>query len=96
MQRKRDLIKYTFKPGMIPQDEKYHLHKIGTLKKGHSGKLAGWIHWTWGMQFPTGKLDKNKQYDVYVSLKITGPAYVRGSSSPSAVMCDKVVFAERD
>lgn len=95
MARKRDLIKFTFKPGSVPQDENYHLHKIGTLKKGHSGKLAGWIHPSWGLQFPAQKLNPAKEYDVYVSLKLIGPAYVKGSAKPSAVFCDMAVFVEK-
>ncbi len=95
MAKKRDLIKFTFKPGTVPQDEKYHLHKIGILKKGHSGKLAGWIHSSWGLQFPPHKLDPAKDYEVYVSLKMTGPAYVKGSTKPSAVFCDYAIFVEK-
>ena len=95
MSKKRDLIKYTFKPGKMPQDEKYHLHKIGTLKKGHSGNLAGWIHPSWRLQFPASKLSPMKEYDIHVSLKLTGPAYVKDSKSPSAIYCDMVIFAEK-
>ncbi len=95
LSRKRDAVKFVFKPNMIPQDEKYHLYKIGTLWKGHSGKLAGWIHWSWLLQFPADKLDPGKEYDIHVSLKLCGPAYVPGSKAPSSVTCDKVIFVEK-
>ena len=95
MGTKRDLIKFTFKSGTVPQDEKFHLHRIGILRKGNSGKLAGWIHPSWGLQFPAHKLDPAKEYEVYVSLKMTGAAYVKGSVKPSAVFCDYVIFVEK-
>lgn len=75
-------------------DEKYHLYKIGNWKM-LSGTIL-WLHWTWYFQMspkdaymPT----PDYPYDVFVSIKLTGPAYVKGSKNNDGIFVDRIILA---
>ena len=83
----------------IPRDEKYHFYHLGTARLGPDSVV--WAHGTWLL---TCVLDKAYQladgidpsindWDVYVSLKFTGPSYVEGSENEDAVWMDRVILA---
>ena len=78
----------------IPQDEKYHLYKIGRWFLVDGSRI--WGHWTWHFQFrPRTAYTATPDYmnDVYISLKFTGPAYVKGSGKPNAIFVDRIIVA---
>jgi len=86
-------------PQEVPQDGKYHLFKIGrkTIKKG----MVVWGHASYNLGV---KLDwpgigeaqgpKANTWDVYISLKVKGPAYVRGSTDRNEVWMDRVLLVK--
>jgi hypothetical protein len=39
-------------------------------------------------------LPKQKMYDVYVSIKLEGPAYVPGSAKESSFSIDRIILVE--
>lgn len=100
---KKVLCKKVLKPEEIAQDEKYHLINIG--KYIMPGKIASyqmWGHATWrmGLTRLISNLwhpdDVGTVYDVYVSAKLTGPAYVKNSGKENAAYVDRVVFVKAD
>ena len=40
-------------------------------------------------------LDPAREYDVFVSVKFQGPAYVKGSDRPNALRVDRVIFVRK-
>lgn len=90
-----------------PADEQYHWYRIGRYSIGKSTGVYGssmFVHHPWAMRvnlhgFHTladgierGSKDDPNLYDVHLSLKITGPAYVPGSTKPNAIWVDRVIL----
>ncbi len=84
----------------IPQDEKYHLHKIGHFRIAPNTIV--WAHRSWllscfidrAYQLDDGIDPALNDWDIYVSLKFTGPAYVKGSVRENAVWMDRVMLVK--
>ncbi len=80
----------------IAQDEKYHLYKLGRSKLTPDMRL--WGHFTWHMSCPLGKcfdsMDPDAEYDVYVSLKLQGPAYVKDSKKENAFLVERIFLVK--
>jgi len=82
----------------IPTDEKYHWYKIGRYSIGSSTILWGHESWHMGAKlYPVyvpadGVKDNPNLYDVWVSVKVTGPAYVDRSEQANAISLDKIVL----
>ncbi len=80
----------------VPQDEKYHWYKVGRFAVTDGTRL--WAHWTWLLSVPLDRVynpaEQNHERDIWVSLKITGPAYVKDSKQPNAVFLDRVIVAK--
>lgn len=95
------LARRIIRPEEVPSDEKYHLYRIGTVVPSGYEKQFFWGHRSWSMQI--GKLyrmlwdsvDPDREYELYISCKLTGPAYVKGSKSENAVYVDKLVAVKR-
>ena len=84
----------SLKLSSVPQDEKYHLYHLGKCPLVSRSRL--WLHWTWYFQFhPRDAYSATPDYesDVWVSLKFTGPTYVKGSTLPDGIFVDRVIFA---
>ena len=89
-------------PEEVAQDEKYHLIKIGKYTMPETTPAYQmWGHATWKMKLtrlisnlwhPSGV---GSVYDVYVSVKLTGPAYVKGSKKENAAYVDRVIFVKQ-
>lgn len=90
-----------------PADEKYHWYRIGRYSIGKSTGVYGssmFVRHPWSLRvnlhgFHTladgierGSAADPNLYDVYLSLKITGPAYVPGSTKPNAIWADWVIL----
>lgn len=78
----------------IPQDEKYHLYRIGKWFLVTGSRI--WVHWTWHFQFhPRFAFTATQDYmnEVFISMKLTGPAYVKGSKKPNAIYIDRILIA---
>lgn len=83
----------TLKGADVPQDERYHWYKIGCFAVTDGTRL--WAHWTWLLSVPLDQVydpaDADHQRDIWVSLKVTGPAYVKDSKQPNTVSIDRVI-----
>ncbi|OQA80367.1 MAG: hypothetical protein BWY31_04026 [Lentisphaerae bacterium ADurb.Bin242] len=80
----------------VPQDGQYHFFKIGEFNI-----LPGTIlHAPWNWYFQTS-LDKaypsapENLCEVYVSLKFTGPVYVKDSKEENAVYIDRIITVRK-
>ncbi|NUQ64056.1 MAG: DUF4838 domain-containing protein [Pirellulales bacterium] len=78
----------------VPQDETYHWHHVGTGPLGvHCGLWSNvplWVPIGWGAAPPP-----MNEREVWVSLKFTGPTYVKDSTLPDQVLLDQVVVVPR-
>jgi len=74
----------------VPQDEAYHWYQVGSGPLGGNSVL--WsnvflpIPLGWGAEPPP-----NNDREVWISLKFTGPTYVKGSTQADQVLADQVV-----
>ena len=88
-------------PENVPQDEAYHLYLIGRhVPNGwHQERLYG--HRSWDLRIAElykniwDPMDDAREYDIYISCKMTGPAYVKGSTKENAVYVDKLLAVRR-
>jgi hypothetical protein len=81
----------------LPQDEKYHWYKLGTTHL--TAKTQMTFHSSWKLSQPCAShvydpLEPNARYEIYASLKVTGPSYVKNSKKPDGVYLDRVVILE--
>ncbi len=82
----------------IPQDEKYHWYKIGNFDFGPDTFL--WLYgWYMRCQLqdvyvPADGKEKVNIWETWVSLKFTGPAYVKASDQKDAVYMDQVIIVK--
>lgn len=80
----------------IPADEKYHWVYAGRVKPAAGSRL--WLHWSWGIGRSLNNMFNpvapEKEYDMFVSLKIQGPALVKDSKKTDGIYFDRVIFAE--
>ena len=90
------LVYGSIRAGAIPQDEKYHWYHAGTTRLYPS--LSLWIHWTWGLSVSIGRFynenNPDKKYEIYLLMKLQGPAYVRNSEKPNDVRLAAIAFKE--
>ncbi len=76
-------------------DEKYHWYLVGKTKLTPSTRFV--VHWTWWILQSIGDtvfdpLEPNAQYEIWASVKLTGPSYAPGSAKQDAVYLDRVIF----
>jgi len=81
----------------VPRDEAYHFYLAGRMKG--SPTLYLWAHASWRLSQRlrmayNPALPDQKTYDVYVSLKLEGPAYVPGSARENSFSVDRVILVE--
>ncbi len=83
--------------GTVPQDEKYHWYYAGNSCL--YPRLILYIHWTWLLNVQPGKYydenDPNQSYDIYVLIKLQGPAYVKGSTSINDVRVARIALLKK-
>jgi len=63
-------------------------------------KASLWVHWSWfitqSIAAAYNPLDPDNSYDVYVSLKVQGPAYVDGATEENAIFLDRIILVKCD
>ncbi len=93
---KSNLLTFVMPRENIPTDEKYHWVYAGRIKP--TAGCIYWLFWTWGiggsMNDVFNPVSTEKEYDMFVSLKIQGPSYVKGSKKADNIFFDRVIFAE--
>ena len=95
--RSRELIKRTLTPAEIPRDEKYHFYSAGRIKGWPN--LHFWAHHSWRLAqrlnvTHSSTRPEQATYEVYLSLKLEGPAYVPRSTKPNACSIDRLILVE--
>lgn len=87
-----------FRTPEVPKDEKYHWYKLGTFEFGRNTMVWGWF---WiisadmrGVWTNADGLAGFNTWEVWVSAKFTGPAYVPGSAKANHVWMDQVVLVK--
>ena len=78
---------------VIPQNEKYNLLRLGkvTLTKN----CVFFAHRTWAMQLDLDRYYRaggSNTFEVFVSFKFEGPAYVRNSTKPNKISVDRILL----
>ncbi|MCY2996081.1 MAG: hypothetical protein NTY19_50770 [Planctomycetota bacterium] len=57
-----------------------------------------WAHWTWLLSVDLDRVynpaEQDHQRVIWISLKVTGPAYVKASQQPNAVSIDRVIVVK--
>ncbi|MBR1966491.1 MAG: hypothetical protein IKA22_07770 [Lentisphaeria bacterium] len=96
---KKILCIRTIKTAEIPQDEKYHLYKIGkcTLVSPNSyffGTSSWMLQYTLKKVFKANAAPEDNTYEVYVSTKFTGPDYVKNSTKENKVSIEAVYLVK--
>jgi hypothetical protein len=97
-----DITSKTYGPGLkiteVPQDGQYHLYKLGRWTL-NSFKARIYAHGSWGIGVQLGPYfdqpagPAHNTYDIYISAKFTGPAYVVGSEDgENAFWIDRVLL----
>ena len=94
-QNKKVLLKGKIPLKKMYQDEKYHFYDLGEVILAPSSLL--WLHHSWYLQQNLGHLYRSgdpygNRWKVYVSLKFTGPAYVRNSQKPNGFYMDRILL----
>ncbi len=89
----RRVIDRTIEGKDIPQDEKYHWIKVGKFPMTKDSFLH--LHWSWTIvcyfrKAITGIIQDNPK-EVWMSVKFTGPTYVKGSTKPDNVYLERVI-----
>ncbi len=76
----------------LPQDEKFHYYYLGRVKFGKGALL--WLHQSWYLGTSLKELvtDANEsECDVYISIKLQGPSYVKKSVKIDDIALDRIV-----
>ncbi len=93
---RKSLCQLQFRPEDIPQDEKYHFFRIGKIRPAEKAYIYG--HWSWRLQyFLYGRFapeEFDKEYEVWVSAKFTGPAYVKGSKKANGFYFNQAILVD--
>lgn len=97
MKNKRVLCSAKLASAKLPQDEKYNIIKIGRIKLKHNmiyfyGTNSWVLQCRFTEAFDPAASDKDNTYDVYMSVKFTGPLYVKGSKSPNRIAVNRVML----
>ena len=73
----------------IPADGKFHLYRVGTLGLVCESRL--YFDWTWGhsVWLPSFGTGDNRR-EFWISVKLTGPTYVKGSSDKDGIFIERV------
>lgn len=84
--------------GDVPQDEKYHWYRIGRYDIGPGAFVWG-FYWgtrcdiSWCHRGDDGMPGLN-DWEIWVSAKFTGPAYVKDSTSKNEIYWDQVMLVK--
>ncbi|NMA20914.1 MAG: DUF4838 domain-containing protein [Lentisphaerae bacterium] len=86
-------------PEALPKDEKYHFYPMGRVTLSKQAFL--YMNWTWHLQkslqgvYTSPEVYGNK-VEIFVSLKVQGPAYVPGSTQENLYAVDRLVICRGD
>ena len=79
----------------VAQNEKFNWYKVGT---GVIGKNSLAYLTDWHISIPLKKFYKegaSNKYELWISLKLQGPAYVKTSKKPNAFILDRAILIKK-
>lgn len=90
-----DRVTIKIAPDEIPQDGRYHLYPLGRITVQEDmmiwalegGRLGVNVDRVFDPEDPQGN-----RWDAWISLKLQGPAYVKGSTEPNGAWMDRVLL----
>ena len=87
----------TLRPEEAPQDGKYHLYRIGRVRVSEGTTVWALDGKRLGVNVdrlfvPNAEDPQINVWDAHISLKVTGPAYIRGSTKPNGAWMDRVLL----
>ncbi len=90
----------TIPPEDIPQDGKYYLYHLGRIRVQEGttvwvlegGRLGVNVDRVFD---PAARTAKANEWDAYISLKLQGPAYVKGSKDANGAWMDRVLLVRQ-
>jgi len=93
------LVRKRLEDHEIPKDEAYHWHFVGRMQA--TPTMYFWAHHSWVfdqrlISAYNAALPDQDLHDVYVSLKLEGPAYVPGSNSENSFSIDRIILVKVD
>ena len=77
----------------IPDDEKFHLYKLGRTTVMAPLLLHFNHSWTVCTYLPTVGIIPS-EWDIWVSMKFAGPRYVKGSKAQNAILFDRILLVK--
>ena len=97
MKNKRVLCSKVIKNSDIAQDEKFHIIKVGKIILKHNMiYFYGTNSWVLQCRIPNAfdpaAPEKENSYDVYMSVKFSGPQYVKNSKSKNYIAINRVLL----
>ncbi len=76
------------------QDETFHLYNLGKITL--TRKCYAWAHYSWVIQRPLDEFYESNgmsnDYELFFSIKVQGPAYVKDSLQENAIMLDRILL----
>lgn len=94
---KKLIANYEWNKGDYATDEKYHWVKLGTTVITQNLRIYWHKRWASRIYMRKGiiGIDQNFPKEIWASIKITGPAYVDGSTKPNGVFIERVILVEK-
>ena len=89
---------FSLTPELLPPDGEYHWVKIGRMRLGRVTSF--WFPWSW-IALATmsdyyivsdGAADDPNRYDMWVSMRVGGPLFVKGSTEEDAIYLDRILL----
>ncbi len=97
MKNKRALCSKVIQNTDIAQDEKFHIVKVGKIILKHNMiYFYGTNSWVLQCRIPNAfdpaATEKENTYDVYMSVKFSGPSYVKNSKSKNYIAINRILL----
>ena len=95
---KKGLLSKAFDRNEMFKDEKYHWYCLGETKLVSDCFI--WLHWSWRMSFKClssvySAAEPDAVYQIWISVKLQGPAYAPGSKKENAVFADRIIVVKK-
>ena len=89
---RKDICRFTYDAGQIPQDEKYHWFNLGKCSLQETAYL--WVHWSTFLRCGIDNaMLAGSEWEVFVSVKVTGKPYVNHSTAKTQILVDRIILA---
>ena len=92
------LCNFSLTPELLPPDGEYHWVKIGRMRLGRVTSF--WFPWSWCALatmsdyyiVSDGAAEDPNIYDMWVSMRVDGPLFVKGSKEDDGIWLDRILL----